>query len=70
MPKRWTQRPNGSTWGDFGADDQRGRLNLLTAWKKVLQGIAEVKEGLDSASACRSTCRAGPGSIRAAIRRS
>jgi kynurenine formamidase len=45
VPKRWTQRPNGSTWGDFGEDDQRGRLNLLTR-EKVLQGVAEVKEGL------------------------
>ena len=46
MGKRWTQRPDGSTWGDFGADDQRGRLNLLTR-EKVLQGVAEVKEGLN-----------------------
>jgi kynurenine formamidase len=41
---RWTNRPAGSTWGDFGADDERGRLNLLTP-AKVLQGIAEVKVG-------------------------
>src|SRR5580692_6501464 len=41
---RWTRRPAGSSWGDFGADDERGRLNLLTA-EKVLQGIAEVKVG-------------------------
>jgi hypothetical protein len=41
---RWTHRPPGSTWGDFGADDQLGRLNLLTR-EKVLQGIAEVREG-------------------------
>ena len=41
---RWTQRPPGSTWGDFGPDDQRGRLNLVTR-AKVLQGIAEVREG-------------------------
>jgi len=41
---RWTRRPAGSTWGDFGADDERGRLNLLTS-EKVLQGIAEVKVG-------------------------
>src|SRR5215813_6250120 len=39
---RWKRRPPGSTWGDFGSDDQRGRLNLLTP-KKVLQGVAEVK---------------------------
>jgi kynurenine formamidase len=43
--KRWIKRPEGSTWGDFGADDQLGRLNLLTP-EKVKQGIAEVKEGL------------------------
>jgi len=41
---RWSRRPAGSTWGDFGADDERGRLNLLTP-EKVLQGIAEVKVG-------------------------
>jgi hypothetical protein len=23
---RWTRRPAGSTWGDFGPDDQLGRL--------------------------------------------
>src|SRR5581483_3389941 len=41
---RWKQRPPGSTWGDFGPDDQRGRLNLITR-EKVLEGIAEVREG-------------------------
>ncbi len=41
---RWTRRPEGSTWGDFGPDDEKGRLNLLTP-AKVLQGIAEVKVG-------------------------
>ncbi len=41
---RWKQRPPGSTWGDFGPDDQLGRLNLVTR-EKVLQGIAEVREG-------------------------
>lgn len=42
---RWKKRPAGSNWGDFGPDDQLGRLNLLTP-RKVLQGVAEVKEGL------------------------
>jgi kynurenine formamidase len=42
--KRWTRRPEGSTWGDFGPDDELGRLNLVTP-AKVLQGIAEVKLG-------------------------
>jgi hypothetical protein len=41
---RWTRRPPGSTWGDFGPDDQLGRLNLLTP-EKVLQGVAEVRTG-------------------------
>lgn len=41
---RWQHRPEGSNWGDFGADDELGRLNLLTP-EKVLQGIAEVREG-------------------------
>ncbi len=44
MTTRWKKRPDGSNWGDFGPDDQIGRLNLLTP-KKVLEGIAEVKEG-------------------------
>lgn len=43
--QRWTVRPEGSNWGDFGPDDQLGRLNLLTP-EKVRQGIAEAREGL------------------------
>jgi hypothetical protein len=38
---RWKRRPAGSTWGDWGPDDQLGRLNLLTP-AKVLTGVAEV----------------------------
>ena len=41
---RWRRRPEGSTWGDYGPDDQLGRLNGLDA-RKVLQGVAEVREG-------------------------
>jgi hypothetical protein len=41
---RWKHRPEGSNWGDFGPDDQIGRLNWLTS-EKVLQGIAEVRDG-------------------------
>jgi kynurenine formamidase len=41
---RWTCRPEGSNWGDFGHDDEIGRLNLITP-QKVLEGIAEVKVG-------------------------
>ncbi|HYF59693.1 MAG TPA: cyclase family protein [Burkholderiaceae bacterium] len=41
---RWARRPEGSTWGDFGPDDQLGRLNLIGP-EKVRQGVAEVREG-------------------------
>lgn len=41
---RWKRRPEGSTWGDFGENDQLGRLNLLTE-QKVLQAVREVKTG-------------------------
>ena len=44
MTKRWRQRPEGSTWGDFGDDDELGRINFLTP-EKVLQGVAEVQAG-------------------------
>ena len=30
LPQRWRRRPEGSNWGDFGPDDELGRLNLLT----------------------------------------
>jgi kynurenine formamidase len=42
--QRWKRRPEGSTWGDFGADDELGRLNLLTE-EKVLQAVGEVRVG-------------------------
>ena len=40
MAKRWAQRPDGSTWGDWGDDDELGRINLLTP-QKVLEGARE-----------------------------
>jgi len=42
--KRWKKRPDNSTWGDYGADDQLGRMNELTP-VRLKQGVAEVKEG-------------------------
>lgn len=42
---RWKRRPEGSNWGDFGPDDEKGRMNLLTPGK-VLKGVAEVREGI------------------------
>ena len=43
--KRWQQRPPNSNWGEFGPDDQRGRMNYVTR-EKVLQGVKEVQEGI------------------------
>ena len=42
---RWTRRPDGSTWGDWGDDDELGRVNLLTP-AKVLEGVREVEAGI------------------------
>jgi len=41
---RWRNRPPGSNWGEFGADDQCGRMNLITPERR-LRAVAEVKEG-------------------------
>lgn len=41
---RWKVRPEGSTWGDWGPDDQLGRINLIGP-EQVKKGIAEVQEG-------------------------
>src|SRR6202048_3386057 len=42
---RWRRWPEGSNWGDFGPDDQWGRLNLITR-EKLRQGLAEATEGI------------------------
>jgi kynurenine formamidase len=44
MAQKWLQKPIGSNWGDFGADDQLGRLNYLTA-ENTLQAAKEIKVG-------------------------
>lgn len=44
MAKRWKHRPEGSNWGDFGEDDQLGRLNLITDARRRA-AVAEVREG-------------------------
>jgi kynurenine formamidase len=43
--ERWKRRPTGSNWGDFGPDDQLGRINLLTPERRKL-AASEVREGL------------------------
>jgi kynurenine formamidase len=45
VAKRWKQRPEGSNWGEWGDDDELGRVNLLDR-QKVLQGVREVTEGI------------------------
>lgn len=57
---RWTRRPTPSTWGDFGADDALGRMNLLTP-AKVAEGIAEVRENLTFALGLPLTLPGGVG---------
>src|SRR5690606_15735317 len=42
---RWRNRPEGSTWGDFGPDDHLGRLNLIGP-EQVRKGVAEVRDGV------------------------
>ncbi|MCG6656338.1 cyclase family protein [Halomonas campisalis] len=44
MSKRWRNRPEGANWGEFGEDDQIGRLNLMDE-AKVLQGAVEIRVG-------------------------
>jgi hypothetical protein len=41
---RWLKRPEGSNWGDFGEDDQVGRMNLVTPERRR-RAIAEAREG-------------------------
>lgn len=42
---RWKNRPEGSNWGEFGPDDQLGRLNYLTP-EKTRHAAKEIIEGL------------------------
>jgi hypothetical protein len=42
---RWLKKPGGSNWGDFGENDQIGRMNLVTPERRR-RAIAEAKEGL------------------------
>jgi kynurenine formamidase len=44
MSKRWKNRPEGSNWGEFGEDDQYGRMNLVSAERR-LRALQEVKTG-------------------------
>src|SRR5690606_11261396 len=41
----WKQRPAGANWGDFGPDDQLGRLNWIDAQARV-RAAREIQQGL------------------------
>ena len=43
--EHWTRRPDGSNWGEFGPEDQIGRLNLITPQHRI-KAAEEVREGL------------------------
>ncbi len=43
--RRWLKRPEGSNWGEFGENDQVGRMNLVTPELR-LRAMEEVREGL------------------------
>ena len=45
MSSRWNRRPDGANWGDFGQDDELGRLNLLTPDTRK-RAAGYVQEGL------------------------
>ena len=44
MTRKWKRRPDGANWGEFGDDDQNGRMNLLDAESR-LRACREVKIG-------------------------
>src|SRR5687767_15369531 len=50
MAKRWKRRPEGSNWGEFGDDDALGRMNLLTAERR----LAALKEARTGRAFCLS----------------
>jgi hypothetical protein len=42
--RRWLKRPEGSNWGEFGDDDQVGRMNLITPAIRR-RALAEARAG-------------------------
>lgn len=44
MSKRWKNKPTPSNWGEWGDEDQIGRLNLIDQ-EQVLKGAKEIKVG-------------------------
>jgi kynurenine formamidase len=48
MRRRWDRRPDDSNWGEFGVDDEVGRLHLITPERR-LAAAREIREGLSFA---------------------
>ena len=44
MTRKWSNRPEGSNWGEFGAGDQLGRLNYLDE-DNTLKAAREIQVG-------------------------
>ncbi len=42
---RWSVRPEGSNWGEYGADDELGMMNTITPEMR-LAALKEIKEGI------------------------
>lgn len=55
MTKRWKQRPPGSTWGDWGKDDELGRINLVTPEKVLQVHQSEMKDWATRSSSTSGT---------------
>lgn len=45
MAERWRHRPDGANWGEFGADDRHGRMNLVTPERRQ-RALAEARDGI------------------------
>jgi len=43
MGNRWKNRPPGSNWGEFGDDDQHGRINYITAERRLAAWLRQNK---------------------------
>ena len=43
---RWKHRPEGSTWGDFGPDDQLGRLaDIHVFYDNTVYAVHSLRDG-------------------------
>jgi hypothetical protein len=41
--KRWTQRPPGSNWGDFGEDDEISTAAMLGARERAMRVLTDIE---------------------------